>query len=51
MTLELLFAFLATFFALKAIEHRDAAPPLGAATSILAWVCAGIAVVLVIAGS
>lgn len=46
MTIELLFAFLALFFAAKAIE--DQPYPLDAVCSIASWICAGVAVVLFI---
>lgn len=48
MTLELLFAFLAVFLGVKAIE--DGPATLAVICSVGAWICAGITVVLFVVG-
>ena len=47
MTLEALFAFLALFLAVKAVEYRGV-NPLDVICSVGAWICAGVAVVLAV---
>lgn len=46
MTLEILFAFLALFLGVKALEDQPAT--LGLICSVGAWICAGVTVVLVL---
>lgn len=51
MTFEILFAFVAIFFAVKAVEYDARVPSLAAICSIGAWICAGVAVILVVVRS